>query len=62
VTAYFLDSTALVTRCLREPGAAWVRTISTPSAGNTVLVSFACAPIDCRFGTGELHAPVAQDL
>jgi hypothetical protein len=39
VTAYFLDSSALVKRYVPEPGTAWVRTITTPSADNTVLVA-----------------------
>jgi uncharacterized protein len=39
VTAYFLDSSALVKRYVPETGTAWVRTITTPSAGNTILVA-----------------------
>jgi uncharacterized protein len=39
VTAYFLDSSALVKRYVPETGTVWVRTITTPSAGNTILVA-----------------------
>ena len=37
--AYVLDSSALVKRYVPETGTAWVRTITTPSAGNTILVA-----------------------
>ena len=39
MTAYFLDSSALVKRYVPETGTAWVRTITTPSAGNSILVA-----------------------
>ena len=39
VTACVLDSSALVKRYGPEPGTACVRTMTTPSAGNTVLVA-----------------------
>jgi hypothetical protein len=39
VTAYFLNSSALVTRYVPEPGTAWVRTITMPNARNTIVVA-----------------------
>ena len=39
MTAYFLDSSALVKRYVPEPGTGWVRTVTTPSAGHTLLVA-----------------------
>ena len=39
MTAYFLDSSALVKRYVPETGTGWVRTITTPNAGNTILVA-----------------------
>ena len=39
MTAYFLDSGTLVKRYVPETGTGWVRTITTPSAGHTILVA-----------------------
>ena len=39
MTAYYLDSSALVKRYVPETGTGWVRTITTPSAGHTILVA-----------------------
>jgi predicted nucleic acid-binding protein len=39
VTHYFLDSSALIKRYVAEQGTTWVRAISLPSAGNTVVVA-----------------------
>jgi uncharacterized protein len=39
VTHYFLDSSALIKRYVAEQGTAWVRAISLPSAGNTIVVA-----------------------
>src|SRR5258705_12171711 len=39
MTAYFLDSSALVKRYVTEIGTIWIRTISSPSAGHTILVA-----------------------
>lgn len=39
VTAYFLDSSAVVKRYVNEIGSAWIRTISDPSTGNKLIIS-----------------------
>jgi predicted nucleic acid-binding protein len=39
VTAYFLDSSAVITRYVPEAGTAWVRAMTMPSTGNTILVA-----------------------
>lgn len=39
MTHYFLDSSALIKRYVSEQGAAWVRAISLPSVGNTIVVA-----------------------
>jgi hypothetical protein len=39
VTHYFLDSSALVKRYVIEQGTAWVRSIVTLQAGNTILIA-----------------------
>lgn len=39
MTHYFLDSSALVKRYAAEQGTGWIRAISLPSAGNTILVA-----------------------
>lgn len=37
MTAYFLDSSALVKRYVAEMGTVWVRAITAPSAAHTIL-------------------------
>src|SRR5262249_24442254 len=39
VTEYFLDSSALIKRYVSERGSIWVRTISSPSTGNTITLA-----------------------
>ena len=39
MTHYFLDSSALIKRYVAEQGAAWIQTISLPTAGNTIVVA-----------------------
>lgn len=39
MTAYFLDSSAVIKRYAPEVGTAWVRALTLPSAGNTILVA-----------------------
>jgi len=39
VTAYFLDSSAVIKRYVLEQGTSWVRALTTPSAGNTTIVA-----------------------
>ncbi len=39
MTAYFLDSSAVVKRYVPEQGTAWVRALTMPSAGNTIIVA-----------------------
>jgi len=39
VTAYFLDSSAVVKRYVPERGTPWVRSLTMPNAGNTILVA-----------------------
>jgi uncharacterized protein len=39
VTHYFLDSSALIKRYVAEQGTAWVRAISLPNEGNTIVVA-----------------------
>jgi predicted nucleic acid-binding protein len=39
VSHYFLDSSALIKRYVAEQGAAWIQAISSPSAGNTIVVA-----------------------
>src|SRR4051812_6722430 len=45
MTAYFLDSSALVKRYVAEIGTIWVRAITAPSAGHTILIA-QIAPIE----------------
>ncbi|MBM3891158.1 MAG: type II toxin-antitoxin system VapC family toxin, partial [Verrucomicrobia bacterium] len=37
--SYFLDSSALVKRYVRETGSGWVGQLTQPGAGNTLIVS-----------------------
>lgn len=39
MTHYFLDSSALVKRYVAEQGTPWIRAISLPSTGNTIVVA-----------------------
>ncbi|MEP7284374.1 MAG: type II toxin-antitoxin system VapC family toxin [Chloroflexota bacterium] len=39
MTHYFLDSSALIKRYIAEQGTVWIRAISLPSAGNTIIVA-----------------------
>lgn len=39
MTAYFLDSSALVKRYVQEVGSTWVQTITSERAGNEILVA-----------------------
>ncbi len=39
MTAYFLDSSALVKRYVPEQGTAWVRTITAPGAGHSIIIA-----------------------
>jgi uncharacterized protein len=39
MTAYFLDSSALVKRYIGEVGSSWVQNITLPSSGNRIFVS-----------------------
>lgn len=39
MTAYFLDSSALVKRYVAETGTAWIQALAVPSAHNTLLIS-----------------------
>lgn len=36
---FFLDSSALVKRYLRETGTPWIRNLTDPSAGNTIILA-----------------------
>lgn len=36
---YFLDSSALIKRYIPEHGTAWVRSITPPSAGHTIIIA-----------------------
>lgn len=36
---YFLDSSALIKRYITEQGTVWVRSITSPSAGNTIILA-----------------------
>jgi predicted nucleic acid-binding protein len=45
MTAYFLDSSALVKRYVAEIGTIWARAITAPSAGHTILIA-QIAPIE----------------
>lgn len=42
MTAYFLDSSALVKRYIPETGSTWVRQITAPQAGNELLIARVC--------------------
>jgi len=65
MTAYFFDSSALVKRYVTENGTIWVRSITSPSAGHTILVA-QIAPIETvsalmrRKRDGSLPARTAQ--
>jgi hypothetical protein len=39
MTQYFLDSSALIKRYIVEPGTTWIRTLTTRSSGNTVIIA-----------------------
>ena len=39
MTAYFLDTSAIVKRYLHEVGTSWVRSLTNPSTGNIIVVS-----------------------
>ena len=39
MTTYYLDSSALVKRYVKETGTAWIRTLIAPTAGHTLLTS-----------------------
>lgn len=39
MTHYFLDSSALIKRYIREQGTSWVRSITALSAGNTIYIA-----------------------
>ncbi len=39
MTAYFLDSSAVVKRYLPEHGTAWIRHLCAPGSGNTIILS-----------------------
>jgi uncharacterized protein len=39
MTQYFLDSSALIKRYIVEPGTTWVRSLTIPNSGNTVIIS-----------------------
>jgi len=36
---YFLDSSALIKRYITEQGTGWVRSITPPSTGNTIIIA-----------------------
>ena len=39
MTQYFLDSSALIKRYIVEPGTAWIRSLTTRSSGNTIIIA-----------------------
>jgi predicted nucleic acid-binding protein len=39
VSVYFFDSSALVKRYVTEPGSAWIRRITTPTARNHIIIA-----------------------
>ena len=39
MTAYFLDSSALVKRYVPETGSAWIRALSAPNTGNSLFIA-----------------------
>ena len=39
MTAYFLDSSALVKRYVPETGSAWIRALSVPDIGNSLIIA-----------------------
>ncbi len=39
MTAYFLDSSALVKRYVPETGSAWIRALSAPNPGNSLFIA-----------------------
>lgn len=39
MTAYFLDSSALVKRYVSETGSAWIQQIADPLTGNELLIA-----------------------
>jgi len=50
MTHYFLDSSALIKRYVVEAGTPWVRSITSPDAGNSVLIAH-ITPIEIVAGT-----------
>ena len=39
MSTYFLDTSALVKRHIREPGHTWIESLCDPVAGNTIVIS-----------------------
>jgi predicted nucleic acid-binding protein len=39
VTHYFVDSSALIKRYIAEQGGAWIQTITSSNAGNTIIIA-----------------------
>ena len=52
MTGYFVDSSALVKRCVHEDGTSWVRRLTRRSAGNAIYLA--------RITTVEVTAAVAR--
>jgi predicted nucleic acid-binding protein len=52
VTAFFLDSSALIKRYITEQGTAWVRALCASAAGNSLLIS-AITPVEIISGVSR---------
>lgn len=63
MTHYFLDSSALIKRYIPEPGTHWVRSVTTPGSGHTVIIAH-LTPIEIVSGLNrrvrEGHLSVAH--
>ena len=54
MTHYFLDSSALIKRYIRETGTEWVRSLSVPGAGNAILIA-QISQVEVISGTFRRH-------
>lgn len=59
MSLFFLDASAVAKRYLAEPGTSWVRGITDPSSGNTIILAEVTlvevsAAVAARFRSGSL--------
>jgi uncharacterized protein len=67
MTTYFIDTSALVKRYVKEKGSAWVRSAVKPSSGNTIIVATITqveimSAVARRQREGSISARIAKTL